>query len=138
MNSAAKAIISSNHMARVVPPAPVATAGFQSLRRLGKWDTGCGWLDMKISFLQNRGGAGYLKQLAARLFDRILLIVVLSQFTLCRINDAVQVHENQCLNKMGARVQRPRPRCSFSNLITARVISAYALSRVQGFPLCIC
>ena len=44
MKSAAKAMISSNQMTRVVPPAPVATAGFQNLRSLenGKQDA-VGW-----------------------------------------------------------------------------------------------
>src|SRR3990172_2669148 len=57
-NSPAKAIISSNQMTKVVPPAPVATAGFQSLRSLGKREIECGWLDMEISFLQNQIGRG--------------------------------------------------------------------------------
>jgi len=30
-------------------PAPLARAGFQSLRTRGKRETGCGWLDMEIS-----------------------------------------------------------------------------------------
>jgi hypothetical protein len=54
MKSVAKAMISSYQMTSDVPPAPVATAGFQNFRTSGKREIECSWLDMEISYLQNQ------------------------------------------------------------------------------------